>query len=71
MVPVRSDDLSVFSKSGCASMAMCMVGTHMVAVQRSAAMTRSVSPGSNAADGTTRVAPNTVQSRLPHTMPAQ
>ena len=36
MIPVRSEEKSYLEKSGCSSMAMYMVGTPYVAVQRSA-----------------------------------
>ena len=71
MIPVRSDDRSWSANVGWFCIAMNIVGTPYTAVQRSAAIARSVISGSKPGAGITIVAPWEVQPRLPITMPKQ
>ncbi len=71
MMPVRSDETSLFSKAGSSSTARNMVGTPYSDVQRSAAMAASTLGAENQSPGTTMQAPVLVQARLARTMPKQ
>ena len=71
MIPVRREVRSYFSKSGCSSSAMNIVGTPYSDVQRSSCTVASTASGSNPASGMTIVAPWVTQPRMPMTMPKQ
>ena len=71
MIPVRKRRQVVVGEVGWCCMAMNIVGTPYTAVQRSSAIARNVTSGSNPGAGITIVAPWVVQPRLAITMPKQ
>ena len=71
MMPVRSDEQSQCSKSGCSSRARNIVGTPYSDVQRSAWIACRMAAALKHSLGKTMQAPVAVQARLPSTMPKQ
>ena len=71
MSPVRRLDRSWSANVGWCCIAMNIVGTPYTAVQRSSAIARSVTSGSNPGPGITIVVPWLVQPRLAITIPKQ